>query len=344
MHQFRWLSKLATALSLGLCALPEAYAQTAQSPTLASIVSRGTLNCGVYPNFPWFETLDRDGNYVGFDVDFCKAVAAAANVQLKVVPLTATERFPALVSKSVDMLAMVTTRTASRDFGNGLQFAPVTFYDGQGFVTRSKNKIKSAKELSGATICVLQGTTSELNLADWFRANNLKLNAVTFASEDEVQRAYEANRCDAFTGGIAIIAGRRTNFRDPAEHIILPEVISKEPLAPVTAEGDEKWSKIVAWTIFATMIAEEKDVTAANVEQTAKDSPDPELRRLFGKSGSIARDMGMDPDWAMRAIKAAGNYREIFERNLGAKTPLRLERGLNAQWDKGGLIYAPPFR
>lgn len=316
----------------------------ASAETLEKVKERGVLNCGVYPNFPGFSSLNSDGKYVGFDIDFCKAVAAAANVDLKTLPHSSTERFPAVQSGTVDLLSMVTTWTASRDAGLGLQFTEATFYDGQGFIVQRSSGVTSAKQLSGATICVLQGTTTELNLTDWFRTNNLELRAITFKNEDELLRAYQAGRCDAFTGGIAIIAGRRTNFPSPADHIILPEIISKEPLTPVTREGDDAWTDIVRWTVFATMIAEEKGITMDNVEKMKESSTDPEVQRLLGKTSSIADGLGLDSDWAVRIIKAVGNYGEIFDRNLGPNTPLALKRGLNAQWDKGGLVYAPPYR
>jgi general L-amino acid transport system substrate-binding protein len=333
----RILTALAIVVALSVTAVG------ASAGILETVKQRGTLNCGIYTNFPGFSSLAADGTYRGFDIDFCRAVAAAVGVQLKQVPLSATDRFPSLQAKTVDMLSMVTTDTASREF-SGLQFPAVTFYDGQGFVTHTAAALKSARDLNGATICVLQGTTTELNLADWFRANRLRLNAVTFSSEDELLRAYQAGRCDAMTGSIAIMAGRVTNFPDPREHVVLSEVISKEPLAVVTADGDEKWTRIVRWVIYATMIAEEKGITSQNVEEMRKSSQDPEIQRLLGVTASFAQDMGLDAAWAARVLQAVGNYGEIFERNLGESTPLRLKRGQNALWSKGGLLYPAPFR
>src|SRR5258708_11728679 len=239
---------LALATVLGLAAASGG----ASAAILDAVRQRGVLNCGIYTNFPGFSSLAADGGYVGFDIDFCRAVAAAVGVRLRTVPLSATDRFPSLQANTVDMLSMVTTVTATRE-SSGLQFPAVTFYDGQGFVVRASAGVRNARELTGATICVLQGTTTELNLADWFRANRLRLSAITFSSEDELLRAYQAGRCDAFTGSVAIIAGRVTNFPNPSEHVVLPEVISKEPLAVVTADGDERWTRIVRWAVFATM-------------------------------------------------------------------------------------------
>ncbi len=320
-----------------------AAAADASAGVLENVKQRGTLNCGIYTNFPGFSSLAADGGYKGFDIDFCRAVAAAVGVPLKQVPLSATDRFPSLQANTVDMLSMVTTDTASREF-SGLQFPAVTFYDGQGFVTHTAAGIKSARDLNGATICVLQGTTTELNLADWFRANRLQFKAVTFSSEDELLRAYQANRCDAVTGSVAIMAGRITNFPNPKEHVVLPEVISKEPLAVVTADGDDKWARIVRWAVYSTMIAEEKGITSQNVEELRKSSQDPEVQRLLGTTASFAQDMGLDAAWAVRILQTVGNYSEIFERNLGEGTPLRLKRGQNALWNNGGLLYPAPFR
>ncbi len=328
---------------IAVAAVMSLTAAGASAGILDKVKDRGALNCGIYTNFPGFSSLAADGTYRGFDIDFCRAVAAAVGVPVKQVPLSATDRFPSLQANTVDMLSMVTTDTASREF-SGLEFPAVTFYDGQGFVTRAAAGIKSARELNGATICVLQGTTTELNLSDWFRANRLRLNAVTFSSEDELLRAYQANRCDAVTGSVAIMAGRVTNFPNPRDHVILPEVISKEPLGVVTADGDEKWTRIVRWAVFATMIAEEKGITSQNVDEIRKSSQDPEVQRLLGVTASFAQDMGLDAAWAVRVLQAVGNYGEIFDRNLGEATPLRLKRGQNALWNNGGLLYPAPFR
>jgi general L-amino acid transport system substrate-binding protein len=329
---------LACALTVAWLALP------AEAAILDEVKGRGVLICGIYPNYPGFSSLNPDGEYVGFDIDFCRAVAAAVEVDLKFVPLTGTERFVALAGKTVDMLSMLVTWTASRDISNAVQYTVTNFYDGQGFMTRKANGLTSAKELSGATICIPQGTTAELTTADWFRTHGLELNAVTYANVDELIRAYEAGRCDAYTAGIATLASRRSALQNPDDHVILPEVISKEPLTPAVPEGDPKWLDIVSWTIWATMIAEEKGITQDNVEEMAKTSEDPEVQRLLGQSGSIGEEMGLDNEWAIRVIREVGNYEEIFERNVGKDGVLKLDRGLAAQWSDGGLLHAPPFR
>jgi general L-amino acid transport system substrate-binding protein len=321
-----------------------AFSSAAKAAVVSDIKARGTLNCGIYPNYPGFSSLAPDGTYVGFDVDVCKAVAAALKVGIKFVPLSGSERFAAIANKTVDILSMQVTWTASRDISNGLQFTTTVYHDGQGFITRRKAGVSNIKDLSGATICIPQGTTAELNTADYFRANNLRLNAITFGNPDEMLRAYEAGRCDAFTSGIATLASNRANLKQPDEHVILPEVISKEPLTPAIAEGDAKWLDVVNWTIFSLFIAEEKGITAANVDDIRKSTQDPEVKRLLGDSGSIGTDLGLDNEWAVRIIKSGGNYSEIFERNIGKNGVLKLDRGLSALWNKGGLLFAPPFR
>jgi general L-amino acid transport system substrate-binding protein len=329
---------------LGLTALSVAYGSNASASVLDEVRKRGSMNCGVYPNYPGFSSLDANGAYVGFDVDICKVVATAANVNVKIVPVTANERFAVVAGKSVDLLSQMMTWTAGRDVTNGMQFTTVVFHDGQGFATRKSNNIKSARELSGATICISQGSTLELNVADWFRTQNLKLNAITFSNPDEVVRAYEAERCDAFAGGLGSLFARVRKLKNPDDHIILPEVVSNEPLTPAVAEGDPKWLDIVNWSIFALIIAEERGITSKNVEELARTSEDPAIRRLLGVTGTVAKDAGLDPQWAVRVIKAHGNYGEIFDRNLGAESPFKMERGLNQLWNKGGLIFAPPYR
>jgi general L-amino acid transport system substrate-binding protein len=331
-------------LSAAVCLLGLLGSEASSAGTLDDVKSRGVMNCGIYPNYPGFSSLAPDGTYVGFDVDICKAVAAALKVNIKFVPLSGSERFAAIANRTVDILSMQVTWTAGRDISNGLQFTTTVYHDGQGFITRKKLGVKGLKELSGASICIPQGTTAELNTADWFRSNNLQLNAVTFGNPDEMIRAYEAGRCDAFTSGVASLASNRANLKQPDEHVILPEVISKEPLTPAIPEGDPKWLDVVNWTIFTLFIAEEKGITAANVMEMAKSTQDPELKRLLGQSGSIGTDLGLDNDWAVRIIKAVGNYSEVFERNIGKNGVLKLDRGLSALWNKGGLLIAPPFR
>lgn len=316
----------------------------AASKTLEVIKKRGELRCGVNPNTPGYAAVDSKGVYQGFDTDFCRAFAAAIQVNVQFFPLTGKERFPALQSGEVDMLSRRTTWTMSRDTRLGFQFAAVTYYDGQGFIVRKSSGIKSVKDLDGATVCVATGTTTELNLADYFRRNNMKLKALTFENSDVVRSTYESERCDAMTGDASSLAGMKTIMKNPATHMILPEIISKEPLAPLSRHGDNEFNDIIRWVINAIIIAEEKGITKANVERVAKTTNDPEVQRMLGITGSMGADIGLDPKWALRAIKAVGNYGEIFERHLGMNTPLGLPRGYNRLWDKGGLLYAPPIR
>ena len=316
----------------------------AASKTLEVIKKRGVLRCGVNPNTPGYAAVDSRGVYQGFDTDFCRAIAAAIQVKVKFFPLTGKERFPALQSGEVDMLSRRTTWTMSRDTRLGFQFAAVTYYDGQGFIVRKNSGIKSAKGLDGATVCVATGTTTELNLADYFRQNNMKLKALTFENADVVRSTYESGRCDAMTGDASSLAANKTIMKNPRAHIILPEIISKEPLAPLSRHGDNEFNDIIRWVINAIVIAEEKGITKANVERVANTSKDPEVQRMLGKTGSMGKDLGLDPKWALRAIKAVGNYEELFEKHLGLETPLGLPRGYNRLWNKGGILFAPPIR
>ena len=336
-------------LALGLAAALAAtlmFANTGftASKTLEVVKKRGVLRCGVNPNTPGYASLDSKGVYQGFDTDFCRAIAAAIQVDVEFFPLTGKERFPALQSGEVDMLSRRTTWTMSRDTRLGFQFAAVTYYDGQGFIVRKKSGIKSAKQLDGATVCASTGTTTELNLADYFRKNKMKLKALTFESADVVRSTYESGRCDAMTGDASSLAANKTIMKDPRAHIILPEIISKEPLAPLSRHGDNEFNDIIRWVINAIVIAEEKGITQANVEEMATVSNDPEVQRMLGRTGSMGKDLGLDAKWALRAIKVVGNYEELFERHLGAATPLGLPRGYNRLWNKGGLLFAPPIR
>jgi general L-amino acid transport system substrate-binding protein len=244
----------------------------------------------------------------------------------------------------VDVLYRNTTWTSSRDTQRGFDFAGVNYYDGQGFMVKKSMGIKSAKELDGATICVSAGSTTEKNLGDYFRANGMKYKPITFEKGEEVRAAYRAGRCDAYTTDASGLASGRTTMKKPDDHVILPEIISKEPLGPATRHGDNQWRDIIAWVLNVLIIAEEKGITAANVDKVARTSKDPETRRMLGLEGSVGEDLGLDAKWAVRAIKARGNYGEIFERNIGKKTPINLARGLNQLWSKGGILYAPPIR
>ncbi|WP_027179615.1 amino acid ABC transporter substrate-binding protein [Maridesulfovibrio bastinii] len=336
--------KFLRAISVSLV-LMLLLASAASAGTLENVRKDGFLKCGTHIENPGFSSLDSNGKRVGFDVDFMRAVAAAVNVpEIKFVPLTSKERLPALQSGEVDLLARTTTLTMSRDVKLGLDFTVTTLYDGQGMMVRKSLGIKSAKELDGASVCLQTGSTTELNISDYFRKNGMKFTPVVFDKQADVRKAYDAGRCDVHTTDISGLAAQRSLMKDPSEHVILPEVISKEPLGPYVRQGDDQWEDIVRWTVWLTMSAEEKGITQANVEKMYAESKDPEVQRMLGKTGSLWTDLGLDEKAPIRIIKAVGNYGEIFERNLGPNTPLRLERGLNAQWTKGGLIYAPPFR
>jgi len=320
--------------------------QAAWAQTLNAIKDRGQLICGANGTLAGFGLPDPQGNWTGFDVDFCRAIAAAIfndPSKIKFVPLTAKDRFTALQSGEVDVLSRNTTWTLSRDTSLGLDFAAVTYYDGQGFMVRKSLKVTSALELNDAAVCVQQGTTTELNLADYFRANHMGLKTVTFATGDEALKAYETGRCDTYTTDSSGLYGERLKLAEPAEHLVLPEIISKEPLSPAVRHGDSQWTDIVRWTHFAMVDAEELGVSKANVDEKMK-SDDPETRRMLGAEGQYGEALGLTNDWVYRIIKHVGNYGEVFERNVGQGSPLKIVRGLNALWTKGGLQYGPPFR
>jgi general L-amino acid transport system substrate-binding protein len=323
-------------------------AATAEAgPTLDAVKAKGFVQCGANPGLAGFGGPDESGNWSGFDVDYCRAVAAAIfgdGNAVKFTPLTAKERFTALQSGEVDLLARNSTWTMGRDTQLGLDWAAVNYYDGQGFLVKKSLGVSSAKELSGATVCVQTGTTTELNLADYFRANGMTLNAVVFEKSDETVAAYDQGRCDAFTTDASGLYAERSKLANPDDHIVLPEIISKEPLGPVVRQGDDEWWNVVAWTHFALLNAEELGITQANVEDMKATSQNPDVRRLLGVEGDFGAQLGLSNDWAVNIIKAVGNYGEVFERNLGAGTPLGIARGLNAQWNQGGLQYAPPVR
>ena len=319
----------------------------ANAATLDDVKARGVVQCGVTTGLAGFGAPDDQGNWKGLDVELCQAVASAIfgdKTKVKYTPLNAKERFTALQSGEVDFLARNTTWTYSRDTDLGFDFVGVDYYDGQGFMVKQSAGVKSALELGGASICVQTGTTTELNLADYFRANNLQLKSVVFETNEQARQAYDEGRCDAYTTDSSGLASERTVLKSPEEHIILPEIISKEPLGPVVRHGDNKWGDIIRWTFNAMLIAEEFGVTQANVDEVKASSQNPEVRRMLGVEGEFGKMMGLSNDWAYNIIKQVGNYGESFERNVGLKTPLRLARGLNQLWSKGGLQYAPPFR
>jgi len=316
-------------------------------PTVEKIKKADAVTCGVSTGLPGFSNADSQGKYTGLDVDVCKALAAAllgSADKVKFTPLTAQQRFTALQSGEVDLLSRNTTWTQQCDTALGLNFAPTTFYDGQGFMVPAKLGVKSAKELNGATVCVQPGTTTELNLADYFRATKMEFKPVVIEDLKEIEAAFFAGRCDVYTTDASGLASTRAvKTTNAADYVILPEIISKEPLAPAVRHGDDEFFDIVKWTVYALIEAEESGVTAANVDQMLK-SENPNIKRLLGVTAGMGKNLGLDEQWAYRAIKQVGNYGEIFERNVGANTPLKLQRGINALWTKGGLMYAPPFR
>lgn len=319
------------------------------SPTLQAIKRRGRLNCGVHEGLVGFAYTDNRGDWRGFDADFCRALAAAVLGNpdaVRFVPLTSSQRFDALRGGRIDVLWRATSWTLSRELKEGVRFAGVNYYDGQGFLVRRSLDLASAAELNGARICVQRATTSELNVADFFRARGIEYRAVVTANEEAARNAYAREDCDAFSADISALAAARTLLSNPEQHAILPDVISKEPLGPAVKRGDESWTSIVRWTLNALILAEELGVTADNADTLAKDSRDPQIRRLLGVEGDLGQTMGLSKDWAKNAIEATGNYGEIFNRNIGPDSSLDLARGLNAQWNArpGGLIYALPIR
>jgi general L-amino acid transport system substrate-binding protein len=333
-------------IRVALAALLGAVATAASAQTLNTVKSRGLLHCGANGTLAGFGLPDAQGRWTGLDVDFCRAMAAAIfndPNKIKFVPLTAKDRFTALQSGEVDVLSRNTTWTSSRDTSLGLNFTAVNYYDGQGFMVRKALKVNSALELNDAAVCVQQGTTTELNLADYFRANKMKLKTVTFATADEAIKAYDAGRCDSYTTDASGLAGERLRLANMNDHIVLPEIISKEPLGPVVRHGDDQWFDIVKWTHFAMITAEELGVSKANVDDQLK-SESPDIKRLLGTEGKHGEGLGLTNDWAYRIIKHVGNYGESFERNVGLGSQLKISRGINALWTKGGLQYAPPIR
>jgi general L-amino acid transport system substrate-binding protein len=330
-----------------LLALAAAMFSTgASAQTLKAVKDRGILNCGANGTLAGFGLPDAQGNWTGLDVDVCRAVAAAIfndATKVKFVPLSAKDRFTALQSGEVDLLVRNTTWTSSRDSSLGLNFTGVNYYDGQGFMVRKALKVNSALELNGASVCVQQGTTTELNLADYFRAHNMQLKSVTFATANEAVKAYDAGRCDAYTTDASGLYAERLRLANPNDHIILPEIISKEPLGPAVRHGDDQWFDIVKWVLFAMLDGEELNLTQKNIDDAVK-STNPEVKRFVGTEGNYGEQLGLTKDWAVRIIKLVGNYGESFERNVGTGSPLKIDRGLNRLWTKGGIQYAPPIR
>jgi general L-amino acid transport system substrate-binding protein len=332
--------------TLALAAMIAVAAQAASAQTLKNVRERGTLLCGVSQGLPGFSNPDDRGNWTGLDVDLCRAIAAALfndPNKVKYSPLAAKDRFTALQSGEIDVLARNTTWTLSRDASLGLNFPAVNYYDGQGFLVRKALKVNSALELNGASVCTQTGTTTELNLADYFRANRLKYDPVVLATADETVKAYDSGRCDVFTTDVSQLYAMRLKLSNINDHTILPEIISKEPLGPAVRHGDDQWYDVVKWTHFAMINAEELGLTSKNVDEALK-SDRPDIKRFVGTEGNFGEQLGLPKDWAVRIVKHVGNYGESFERNVGSGSRLGIERGLNRLWSKGGIQYAPPIR
>lgn len=331
-----------SAAALGALALGQA-----QAATLDNVKNAGEFNCGVSTGLAGFSAPDDNGKWQGLDVEVCRAVSAAVLGDpdaVKFTPLTAVERFTALQSGEIDVLSRNTTWTATRDNSLGLNFTGVSFYDGQGFLVRKDLGVKSATELDGAAVCVQSGTTTELNLADYFHANDMQFQQVSLDTSDQSAQAFDSGRCDVLTSDSSQLAALRLQLADPDGAVILPERISKEPLGPVVRQGDDQWFDIVKWTLFAMLDAEELGVNSGNVDEMRDNPPNPNVARLLGKDGNFGEQMGISNDWAYNIIKMVGNYDEVFERTVGSDSPLKLERGINALWTNGGIQYAPPVR
>jgi len=334
--------KLAAASAVLLASAAVAQA----GPTFDAVKEKGFVQCGVTTGVAGFSGPDSQGNWTGLDVDMCRAVAAAMfgdAAKFKVTPLSAVQRFTALQSGEIDVLTRNTTLTLTRDTSLGLVGTAVNFYDGQGIMVRKDLGVKSAKELDGATICVQPGTTSELSLADWFRSNNLQFQPVVVEKLDELVRTFAAGRCDAFTTDKSQLASVRTTLPDPSSYVILPETLSKEPLGPMVRQGDDAWFNVVRWSLFAMIEAEEYGITSANVDDMLK-SNDPNVQRILGVTPGMGKHLGLNDKWAYNIVKQIGNYGQSFERNVGKDSALGLERGLNATWRDGGLMYGWPIR
>ncbi|WP_334128894.1 amino acid ABC transporter substrate-binding protein [Sneathiella sp.] len=338
---------MSKASFIAVAAAATFMAASASAATLDDVKAKGFIQCGVTTGLAGFAAPNNAGQWEGFDVDFCRAMAAAIFAdpeKVKYTPTTAKERFTALQSGEIDVLARNTTWTFSRDVNLGFEFVGVNYYDGQGFMVKKALGVKSGLELDGARVCVQSGTTTELNLADYFNANNMKLETVVFDTADEVREAYLKDTCDVYTTDQSGLYAQRAVIANPDEHIILPEVISKEPLGPLVRHGDNQWGDIARWTLNAMIESEELNINSGNVDQLKAESPNPSVQRILGVNGDLGQALGLTNDWAYNIIKMVGNYGEVFERNLGQGTSLAIERGLNAQWNKGGILYAPPLR
>ena len=324
-----------------LAGLPVAVAQ---SGTLDEVKSKAALRCGVHIEKAGFSTTDSSGKITGFDVEFCRAVAAAIGVEAKFVPLSPAQRFTALTSNAVDVLLMTTTQTMNRDTKLGADFPFINFYGGGMLMVPKSLGVTSAKGLNGASICMSSGTTADQFIADYFRRNNMTYKQVLFEKLEDGFRAYTEGRCDVFTQDDTALAAMRSSLKNPDDHIILPEVLSKEPVGAVIRQNDSEWNNVMTWVFAALVNAEEKEITQANVEELARSSNDPDIQRMLGKTGTLGPDAGMPQEWAVKAIKAVGNYGEIFERHIGKSSRFKMERGKNDLWTRGGLIYGLPIR
>jgi general L-amino acid transport system substrate-binding protein len=316
-------------------------------PILDRVKAKGFIQCGVSQGVPGFSNPDAKGGWSGLDVDVCRSVAAALfgdASKVKYTPLSSKERFTALQSGEIDMLSRNTTWTLVRDTALGMNFAGVAYYDGQGFMVRKSLGVKSALELDGASVCTNLGTTTELNLSDYFRANGMKFKGVFYEKADEVVAAYDAGRCDVYTTDQSALAAQRTKMKNPGEHQVLPEIISKEPLGPVVPHADDQWFDLVKWSLNVMIEAEELGLSSANVDSMKVSSKNPAIRRMLGVEGDTGKNLGVDNSWSFNIIKQVGNYGEVFDRHLGENTPVGLPRGLNRLWNKGGILYAPPVR
>jgi len=333
---------------LGALTVAGLAAGVASAATLDDVKARGVLNCGVTTGLVGFAAPDANGVWEGFDVGVCRAVAAAVlgdPAAVEFVPTTGKTRFTALASGEIDLLARNTTWTMSRDVDLKFEFVGINYYDGQGFMVPKDLGVSSAKDLDGATVCIQTGTTTELNLADFFRSNNISYEPVPIETNAEAQQQYLAGACDVYTTDASGLAATRATFEAPGDHILLPEIVSKEPLGPLVRHGDNEWGDIARWTLNALITAEELGVTSANIaDLSAAPTNNPEVNRLLGTEGELGAMLGLEADWAKKAIMAGGNYGELFEGNIGESTPIGLARGLNAMWTEGGLIYSPPFR
>jgi general L-amino acid transport system substrate-binding protein len=339
------MQKLLATTAL-VAAVGMAFTGSASAATLDDVKTNDFLRCGVTEGTVGFSAPDSSNNWAGLDVEYCRAIAAAIfndPEKVRYAPLSSPERFTALSAGEVDLLVRTTTWTMSRDTQQGVMFAATNYYDGQGFIVRESDGIASALDLSGAALCIEAGTTTELNAADYFEANSLDYNPVVFTGQDEAWKAYEDGRCDVMTTDASALASNRSVLQVPDDHIILPEIISKEPLASVTRQGDDVWFNLVRWTHYAMLEAEELGVTSQNVDEMLG-SDNPAIKRLLGVEGDFGTALGLDKDWAYRIIKLVGNYAEVFDKTIGPNTEIGLERGINALWKDGGIQYSPPIR